>query len=140
MNTLPMRTTSSKPVHVFVYGSLKRGFHNHHFLRGQRFFGEARTQPVYRLLSLGAYPGMVKTTDEGRSIRGELWEVDEPCRLMLDHLEGVDHGHYACEEASLLPPFDQAPVLTYLYAREIAGLPDAGDDWPHPPRHGGNHS
>ena len=133
-----MKTRSSTLTRVFVYGSLKRGFHNHRFLHGQRFVGEARTQQVYRLLSLTAYPGMIGASDAGRSVRGEVWEVDATCKLMLDHLEGVDHGHYACVEARLLPPFDQAQVLTYIYARETAGLPDAGDEWNHPSRNGGN--
>ena len=123
---------------VFVYGSLKRGFHNHRFLHGQRFIGEARTKPVYRLLSFDAYPGMIPASDGGHSIHGEVWEVDAPCKLMLDHLEGVDHGHYQCVEAMLLPPFIGAPILTYLYARDPARWPDAGDHWKHPSRNGGN--
>ena len=113
---------------VFVYGSLKREFSNHYFLRGQRFLGEARTQPVYRLLSFSAYPGMIEA-DKGRSIHGEVWEVDTACKQALDQLEGVNYGHYNCVAARLLAPFDESPVLTYLYARDAADWPDAGDNW-----------
>jgi gamma-glutamylaminecyclotransferase len=114
---------------VFVYGSLKRGFGNHHFLREQRFLGEARTRPVYRLLSFHAYPGMIEADNQGRSIHGEVWEVDAACKEALDQLEGVNYGHYNCVAARLLAPFDKAPVLTYLYARDAADWPDAGDNW-----------
>ena len=133
MNT----NTNSKPAmkftRVFVYGSLKRGFHNHPFLRGQRLIGEARSQPVYRLISLGSYPGMIETAAENaRSIHGEVWEVDGACKERLDQLEGVDYGHYTCVTAKLLPPFDQESVLTYLYARNPQGCADAGDCWKQP--------
>lgn len=117
---------------VFVYGSLKRGFHNHHFLRGQRFIGQARTRTVYRLLSFRAYPGMIEVSKRGRSIHGEVWEVDAECKQALDRLEGVNHGHYDCVAAKLLAPFDKLPVLTYLYARDPADWPDAGDNWVQP--------
>jgi len=34
---------------IFVYGTLKRGGRNHHFMAGQQFVGEARTAPGYTL-------------------------------------------------------------------------------------------
>jgi len=42
--------------HVFVYGTLKRGCHNHHCLASQQFLGEAHTPPGFTLYSLGDYP------------------------------------------------------------------------------------
>ena len=42
---------------VFVYGTLKRGYSNHHFLAGQAFQGEARTAPGFALFSLGFLAG-----------------------------------------------------------------------------------
>lgn len=132
-----MNTTSTGLTRVFVYGSLKRGCHNHRYLHGQCFVGEARTQPVYRLLSFSAYPGMIEA-NKGRSIHGEVWEVDAACKQALDRLEGVDHGHYTCVPARLRPPFRGASILTYLYAGDPKGWPDAGDDWTHPSRNGGN--
>ena len=44
---------------VAVYGSLKRGYYNHHFLQGARYQGRFITLRGYALLNLGAYPGMV---------------------------------------------------------------------------------
>ena len=114
---------------VFVYGSLKRGKHNHRLLKGQRFVCETRTQPAYRLLNLGSYPGMIEAPSGGRSIHGEVWAVDAACKRDLDWLEGVEHGHYDCVAAKLLAPFDEQPVWTYLYARDPQAYRDAGDNW-----------
>jgi len=115
--------------HVFVYGTLKRGFPNAHYLKGQRFLGEARTQPIYRLASLGAYPGLWKPQDGGRSILGEVWEVDDACLARLDVLEDVEGGEYVRERAALLPPYDGSPVEIYRYAHDISRWPDAGEEW-----------
>ena len=109
------------PTLIFVYGSLKRGLSNHHWLEGQRFVGEARTAPGYRLYSLGEYPGMVEGTDSGRSIGGEVWEVDDEGLASLDILEGVAEGMYDRVPVSLLEPFAEAEVQTYLYRWGVEG-------------------
>ena len=114
---------------VFVYGTLKRGYSNAHYLHGQRFVGEARTQPVYRLANLGAYPGLWTPQEDGRSIVGEVWEVDDACLERLDILEDVAGGEYLRERAALLPPFDTSPVEIYIYAHDISRWPDAGEEW-----------
>jgi gamma-glutamylcyclotransferase (GGCT)/AIG2-like uncharacterized protein YtfP len=61
---------------IFVYGTLKRGGSNHSLLAGQKFFAAAQTKPLYKLYSLGNFPAMVETPQDGRSIEGEIWEVD----------------------------------------------------------------
>ena len=81
---------------LFIYGTLKRGCYNHHYMHGQQFIDKARTVPIYRLYNLGGYPGMV-LADDGLSIEGEVWEIDETCRTQLDVLEGVDdNGQLIC--------------------------------------------
>jgi gamma-glutamylcyclotransferase (GGCT)/AIG2-like uncharacterized protein YtfP len=114
---------------IFVYGTLKRGGSNHHYLRGQRFMAEARTQPHYTLHSLGAYPVIIANDTEGRSIRGELWEVDAPCLTRLDRLEGTHKGLYARVPIPLLPPHDKLSAEGYLYLHIVAGRPEIGDIW-----------
>ena len=113
--TKPNSSDPTVPIRVFVYGSLKSGKHNNRFLSNQRFIAKARTQPVYRLVSFGSYPGMYEVAEAGRCIHGEVWEVDAACKKELDWLEGVERGHYTAVAANLLPPFDDT-VLTYLYA------------------------
>jgi gamma-glutamylaminecyclotransferase len=114
---------------VFVYGTLKRGLSNHRFMKGQRFLGEARTAPSYRLVDCGGFPGMVGVENDGASIRGEVWEVDEACRAQLDVLEDVEMGLYALEPVELLAPFDSDGVKTYVYRWPVDGKADAGDEW-----------
>lgn len=71
---------------VFVYGTLRRDQVNHHLLQGARYLGHHITGPYYKMLDLGAYPGVVKG---GRiRIQGEVYEVGSRDRVRLDLLEG----------------------------------------------------
>jgi gamma-glutamylcyclotransferase (GGCT)/AIG2-like uncharacterized protein YtfP len=112
---------------VFVYGTLKRGGENHRVIAGQRFVGEARTEPGFRLYQLDGYPGMVEAGAGGRSIEGELWEVDDPALARLDELEGTASGLYARVPLRLQPPHGGVAAETYLYRRSIAGRTDLGN-------------
>lgn len=114
---------------IFVYGTLKRGLSNHGHLAGQRFLGEARTAPVYRMVDCGGYPGMFPVNEEGLSIQGEVWEVDAACRRELDILEGVAEGMYTLEPVHLLAPFSKSDIRTYVYRWPISGREDVGEEW-----------
>jgi gamma-glutamylcyclotransferase (GGCT)/AIG2-like uncharacterized protein YtfP len=111
---------------VFVYGTLKTGGANHSFLTGQRLLGAGCTRPEFRLHELDGYPGMVRGPAPGRSIGGEIWEVDPDCLARLDELEGVGSGLYARESIVLLPPNDALPVEAYLYLGTVAGRRELG--------------
>jgi len=71
---------------IFVYGTLKRGGSNHRLLDGQRFLAVARTLPIYKLYALNDFPGMVAEAKNGRSIEGEIWQIDPACLARLDEL------------------------------------------------------
>lgn len=116
---------------VFVYGTLKRHWYNHHYLHGQQFVGEARTAPLYRLHDMGGYPGMVLATpeQEGLSIEGEVWDVDPTCLAKLDLLEDVVGGEYVREVIPLLPPFAEETIQGYRYLRPTEGCRDCGSRW-----------
>jgi len=115
---------------LFVYGSLKRGFSNHHFLAGQTFLGEARTQPVYRMYDWGGYPAIVPVEDGGVSISGEVWEIDDTCLIRVDWLEAVEDGLYRRAFARLLSPHEEwADVIMYHFAQSITGMPEVGAVW-----------
>lgn len=75
------------PTILFVYGTLKRGQRNHFLMREARFLGEAVTAPLYTLLDLGSFPGMIPggTT----AVHGELYEVGPELLARLDRHEGV---------------------------------------------------
>jgi gamma-glutamylaminecyclotransferase len=78
---------------VFVYGTLKRGQHNHNrFLATSTFLGPATTAERWRMIT-GGYPVVLPNhhrAGAGR-IRGELYEVDDQTLEALDRLEGNGH-------------------------------------------------
>lgn len=119
--------------HVFVYGTLKRGGSNHAFLAGQKFLGEARTQPGFTLYSLGDFPAMVRAPGDREGVTGELWAVDDVCLDELDRLEGLDEGLYERVDVLLTPPAMVPSAQTYLYLRPHHGLPPVGATWPGTP-------
>lgn len=83
---------------VFVYGSLKNGFHNHGILeRGKSdFLGTFKTlSNTYKMLHLGGFPGVVfnhsRMAEDKQlygQVEGELYHIDNACMANLDHLEG----------------------------------------------------
>ncbi len=113
---------------IFVYGTLKRGLNNSFYLSGQRFIAEAKTQPVYRMVDCGGYPGMYLVKENGVSVEGEIWEVDEKCLAQLDLLEDVIGGEYE-RVVIALASHGEAEVQGYLYLRETSLLPDVGSNW-----------
>jgi len=114
---------------IFVYGTLKRGRSYSRYMAGQDFMGEARTEPCYKMVDCGGYPGMFPVVENGVSIRGEVWEVDESCRARLDVLEDVAGGEYELRRVRLVEPFDAEEVLTYFLLRADGSMPDAGTNW-----------
>lgn len=112
---------------LFVYGTLKRGQGRAPALAGQRFLGEGRTQPRYRLFDCGGFPGLVES-DEGLAVEGELWEVDAECLSLLDEIEGVAHNMYERARVELEERCGNE-VETYFYRQSTAGLRDCGNCW-----------
>lgn len=84
---------------VFVYGTLKRGFWNHHFLETSAFLGNAVTLERFALY-VETIPFVVKGQSVSR-ISGEVYKVEEKQLALLDKLEG--HPHWYRRE--------QTPVL-----------------------------
>ena len=112
---------------LFVYGTLQSGKRNHRaYLAGQRSLGPARTPPRYRLYDLGSYPGLVEC-DDGVSVEGELWDVDEACLARVDVLEDVAGGEYERRVIALEEPATEA--LAYFYKGGVAGCRDCGRLW-----------
>ena len=74
---------------LFVYGSLKRGFPNHYFLRDSYFVSLAKTVERYSLY-VDVYP-FVYPRDSVSPIHGEVYKVDDNTLYRLDALEGHPH-------------------------------------------------
>ena len=71
---------------LFVYGSLKRGKHNHDCLRGSKFLGSAFIRNGYNMY-VSFLPYLVKEKG-GQGVVGELYEINESTLRLCDHLEG----------------------------------------------------
>lgn len=71
---------------VFVYGTLKRGYHNHRLLIGTKFLGVGilHDYGVFNM-SVG-FPGIKYS--EGNYVVGEVYEVSDITLANLDILEG----------------------------------------------------
>eukprot|EP00698_Gefionella_okellyi_P004160 TRINITY_DN13882_c0_g1_i1.p1 TRINITY_DN13882_c0_g1~~TRINITY_DN13882_c0_g1_i1.p1 ORF type:complete len:628 (+),score=112.34 TRINITY_DN13882_c0_g1_i1:40-1884(+) len=83
---------------LFVYGTLKRGFHwNRKFLSQCEFVGAARSCERYALVvgESGVPYLLGDTAGQGHRIRGELWRVDAVSLLGLDEYEGCGKGYYS---------------------------------------------
>ena len=70
---------------VFVYGTLKRGQRNFHYLRDALFIGEFVTQSIYSMYEFEDYPAV--SLDGRHAIEGEVFHVTDHQFRMLDKLE-----------------------------------------------------
>ena len=89
---------------LFVYGTLKQGYPLHGILRGQEFLGNYKTEPRFKLVTLGAFPAMIPARTEGVEVLGEVYRVDEDTLAYLDIVERVSQGLY---RRLYLPMHDQ---------------------------------
>lgn len=95
---------------VFVYGTLRRGEHNHDLLRERTLTIQPAKAEHMQLFSLGAFPMMVQ--GEGVVI-GELIELQPflyaEILQKLDRLEGYrpDSNECGLYQRKLLPVYDQ---------------------------------
>jgi gamma-glutamylaminecyclotransferase len=77
-------------VFVFVYGTLKRGFHNHYLLADTEFIGKGVTLTKFHVRCCG-FP-VVFTAPAIAFVQGEVYNVTNKHTLAaLDRLEGVPH-------------------------------------------------
>jgi len=79
---------------LFVYGTLKRGFGNHHFLQHSHFIDTAHTKLKYALYVSGI-PFVTEKVQVSR-IYGEVYMVTEPTLKRIDALEG--HPVWYCRK------------------------------------------
>jgi gamma-glutamylaminecyclotransferase len=123
---------SERKTILFVYGTLKRGLGNHPFIAGQHFIGAAITEPRYRLLDLGPYPGLIVDEANGLAVKGELWAVNDHCLRELDEFEEESHTF---RRALVVIPGREG-VFAYFWNRAVAEGTKSGDEWPLPGERG----
>jgi len=105
---------------VFVYGTLKRGHGNHHWLADAPFLGEAALPNVV-LHDLGPFPMAVP--GEGL-VLGEVYAVDAAGLARLDRLEGYPRLY----DRRPLPLVDGRTAWVYLgrpqQVRHVSAIAD----------------
>jgi len=100
---------------VAVYGTLKRGYWNHHFLKGCKFIGRGITRGRYKLFDVG-FPYAVPDR-RGLPLLVEVYKLDSPQRLLsLDTLEGYPEHYLRKVETIHLE--DGSTVEAWLYYTE----------------------
>lgn len=114
---------------IFVYGTLKRGQCSHAKMAGQQFLGTAVTMPLYRLYGLGWHPGLVKDTEHGLAVEGELWSVDERTLAELDEYEGVPDWY---EREYIALQHMTGDYQAYFYKHQVPAEAPTGSVWPFP--------
>jgi len=83
---------------IFVYGSLKQGFHNHRVMQAANAVLLSKAQSkdrAFSLFSLGAFPALDLAKDDETpfKIEGELYEVPKEGVPIIDRLEsGYNKG------------------------------------------------
>lgn len=84
-----------KQVRIFVYGTLKRRFSNHHLISKCNYLGEAETIDKYPMVVTKSsyYPYLLLNKGIGNYIQGELYCITNSTLHILDQLENYPN-HY----------------------------------------------
>ena len=77
---------------VFVFGTLKRDFPNHHHNLGKLLLGRCWTVEQFPLYLVGERnsPWLIDLPGEGEQVHGEVYCVDTAALASMDRLERVD--------------------------------------------------
>ena len=109
---------------LFVYGTLKRGLLNHRLIADQEFLGESLTEPRYRVIDLGAHPGLIEDDFAGLAVKGEVWVVSACCLAELDDFEEVP-GPFVREPVEIQGRSDE--VFAYYWNHAVPTGAASGD-------------
>ncbi len=131
--------TNARVYQLFVYGSLRSGFHSAAYEYISRFFtftGEAKVKGV--LYDMGEYPAAVPTTED-KFIVGELYSITNEAEFswaigQLDDYEGVaaeddEEKLYYRDLADILINDSITRAWMYWYNGDVSGRPqiESGD-------------
>ena len=128
INNLYTQDLSKRGFDVFVYGTLKKGFHNHSYLENETFLGNATSAIKLILYEKHRLPYVHLHKDKlGKRIKGEVYRVSD--LSLIDRLEGVPF-HY---QPKMIPVvFDEDESGTFYQCRcyMVADYaPIESDEW-----------
>ena len=110
---------------LFVYGTLKRNFSNHYFLRQATYVGQARTVEHYGLY-VDEFP-FVYASDPVCAIRGEVYRVDSATLTRLDGLEGHPRRYRREEIEVRLDSGEEMRAWLYFFPERSGRLIPSGE-------------
>jgi gamma-glutamylaminecyclotransferase len=112
---------------VFVYGTLKRGYHNHRLLAGAKYLGEANLNGPHILLDAG-FPVCVKLPTGAGLVTGELYEVTAEQLKRLDQLEGEGRMYHR-RKRKFTTPEGKCRAWIYLGDKDYWRGCNIGTQW-----------
>ena len=75
---------------LFVYGTLKFGYHNNPLLARGRLVGVGVTQNAYTMRDVG-FPALLRNGGNLRQVYGEVYRIGDATLRRIDQLEGNGH-------------------------------------------------
>lgn len=73
---------------IFVYGTLKKGKHNHSIIKGSKLIGNGVIRGYKLYHTPYGFPAIFKCDDKNEIVVGEIYEVTEEVARDVDMLEG----------------------------------------------------
>lgn len=99
---------------IFVYGTLKKKYHNNRLLGNSTFVGEGTVKGTLHVTGLPYLrPG-------NTHVHGEIYEVNEQTLGTLDSLEGHPNWYKRTPMLAWLNTGDIIAVEAYVYQRELS--------------------
>ena len=97
---------------VFVYGTLKRGQRNFHYLQAAEFVGSFSTEAVFSMYVFDDYPAVCEQGHH--AIHGEIYLVSDTQFRALDELEWYPDFYQR-----ILIPTDYGEAWIYIVKAEL---------------------
>ena len=107
---------------LFVYGTLKKGYHNNYLLKNSEYMGKAIT--TGKMYNVGKFPAVTSGKD---IIKGELYKIDQFTLNNIDYLEGYNKDNiieslYIRKEISVIHNRKIIKAYGYIWNSSITGL------------------
>lgn len=106
---------------VFVYGTLRKGEANHHYLAQSQCLDSCQSGLDYKLYDLGEYPAV---SDGNTAISGEVYLIDDHTLQALDKLEDVPVEY---RRETIETPFGTAWIYLYQDSSKLVNEIVSGD-------------
>lgn len=97
---------------IFTYGSLKSGHWNNTILGASKLLGVAQTILSWDMYDCG-FPYVISPEEEGHTVYGEVYEVDDSTLSRLDSLEGHP-THYIRTHSDVMLNNLVVPIQMYV--------------------------